>query len=111
MEDQMRTTQLPRTMGFQFAPTEDVKVTGSTAVEAISDRSDPSHDVLQSRHDFWIQTLKNHPLDISEGVYLPTFQKGRGQHITSLSARQARELGERLVALADEIETEAMRAS
>ena len=110
----MRTTQSPRTTGFPFAPTEDVKVVGSTAVgreQALSDRSDSSHHVLRARYDFWIQILKNHPLDISEGVYVSTFQKGRGQHITSLSTRQARELGERLVALADEIEMEAMQVS
>ena len=61
---------------------------------------------LQARHDMWIQTLKNHPVRIEGGVYLSTFQKGRGQHITALDTCQARALAERLTALADEIELE-----
>ena len=61
---------------------------------------------LQAQYDMWIQTLKNHPTRIVGGVYLSTFQKGRGQHIAALDTRQARVLGERLIALADEIEFE-----
>ena len=61
---------------------------------------------LQARYDMWIQTLKNHPIRIEAGVYVSTFQEGRGQHITALDTSQARALGERLIALADEIELE-----
>ena len=61
---------------------------------------------LQARYDMWIQTLKNHPIRIEAGVYVSTFQKGRGQPITALDTSQARALGERLIALADEIELE-----
>jgi len=61
---------------------------------------------LQARYDMWIQTLKNHPIGIEGGVYVSTFQKGRGQHMTALDTSQARVLGERLIALAEEIELE-----
>jgi len=61
---------------------------------------------LQARYDVWIQTLKNHPIRVEGGVYLSTFQKGRGQHITALDTSQARVLGERLIALAEEIDLE-----
>jgi hypothetical protein len=64
------------------------------------------NQTLQARHDIWIQTLKNHPVRIEGGVYLSTFQKGRGQHFTALDTRQARMLAERLITLADEIELE-----
>jgi hypothetical protein len=50
--------------------------------------------------------MKNHPIGTYEGVYLSTFQRGRGQHITALDTGQARKLGERLIALADEVEAE-----
>jgi len=66
---------------------------------------------LKARYDVWIQTLKNHPIGIEEGIYVSTFQKGRGQHITALSTHQARVLGQRLITLADEIETEVTSAS
>ena len=61
---------------------------------------------LQARHDVWIQTLKNHPIRVEGGVYLSTFQQGRGQHITALDTSQARVLGQRLIALAEEIDLE-----
>jgi hypothetical protein len=75
---------------------------GRTTVEP----SDDSDNTLHGRYGFWIQTLKNNPIGIHRGVYLSTFQRGRGQHITALDTGQARRLGERLIALADEIETE-----
>jgi len=70
------------------------------------ERLDDSDNTLQARYGVWIQTLKNHPIGIHEGVYLSTFQRGRGQHVTALDTGQARKLGERLIALADEVETE-----
>ena len=63
-------------------------------------------DTLKARYDMWVQTSKNHPIRIEGGVFLSTFQKRRGQHITALDTGQARTLGERLIALADEIELE-----
>ena len=66
---------------------------------------DDPDNTLQARYGFWIQTLRNHPIGV-QGVYLSTFQKGRGQHITALDTGQARKLGERLIALADDIEAE-----
>lgn len=69
-------------------------------------RLDDSDNTLQARYGVWIQTLKNHPIGIHEGVYLSTFQRGRGQHVTALDTGQARKLGERLIALADEVEKE-----
>lgn len=62
--------------------------------------------ILKTRYGVWIQTLTNHPIGIENGVYLSTFQEGRGQHITALDTAQARALGNRLIALADEIEAE-----
>jgi hypothetical protein len=59
---------------------------------------------VKARYGVTIQTLKNHSPGIAAGVYLTTFQKGRGQHMTTLETTQARTLGERLIALADEIE-------
>lgn len=79
---------------------------GLPAVE----RADDSDNTLQARYGVWIQTLKNHPIGIHEGVYLSTFQIGRGQHVTALDTGQARKLGERLIALADEVETESARS-
>jgi len=70
------------------------------------DRLSRTDQMLKARYGVWIQTLKNHPIGIDEGVFLSTFQGGRGQHITALDTRQARRLGERLIALADEIEIE-----
>jgi len=70
------------------------------------ERLDDSDNTLQARYGVWIQTAKNHPIGIHEGVYLSTFQTGRGQHVTALDTEQARTLGERLIALADEVETE-----
>jgi len=55
------------------------------------------------RHEFYVEVLRS-PDDPDHGVYFSTFQRGRGQHITSLSAVQARELGETLLALADDPE-------
>jgi len=68
--------------------------------------TDDADNTLQARYGFWIQTLKNHPIGIHKGIYLSTFQRGRGQHITALDTGQARKLGERLIALADDIEAE-----
>jgi hypothetical protein len=70
------------------------------------ERLDDSDNTLQARYGVWIQTLKNHPIGIHEGVYKSTFQRGRGQHVTALDTGHARKLGERLIALADEVETE-----
>jgi hypothetical protein len=70
------------------------------------ERLDDSDNTLQARYGVWIQTMKNHPIGIHEGVYLSTFQRGRGQHVTALDTGQARKLGERLIALADEVEME-----
>jgi hypothetical protein len=70
------------------------------------ERLDDSDNTLQARYGVWIQTLKNHPIGTYEGVYLSTFQRGRGQHVTALDTGQARKLGERLIALADEVEAE-----
>ena len=67
---------------------------------------DDADNTLQARYGFWIQTLRNHPIGVHQGVYLSTFQKGRGQHITALDTGQARKLAERLIALADDIEAE-----
>ena len=71
------------------------------------ERLDDSDNTLQARYGVWIQTLKNHPIGTYEGVYLSTFQRGRGQHVTALDTGQARKLGKRLIALADEVEAEA----
>ncbi len=68
-------------------------------------------DLLKARYGVWIQTLVNHPIGIEKGVYLSTFQEGRGQHITFLNTWQARALGNRLIALAEEIETKAGETS
>ena len=59
---------------------------------------------LHAKHDFWIQTLPSSSNGSSEGVYLSTFQKGRGQHLTTLTAEQARTLGLRLIWLAGKME-------
>jgi len=71
-----------------------------------NDEFSPMDHTLQAQYDVWIQTLKNHPIRVDGGVYLSTFQKGRGQHITALDTSQARLLGERLIALAEEIDLE-----
>jgi len=76
---------------------------GSTAPIERLNRS----DLLKARYGVWIQTSVNHPIGIEKGVYLSTFQEGRGQHITALNTGQARALGNRLIALAEEIETKA----
>jgi hypothetical protein len=70
------------------------------------DRLSRSDHILEARYGVWIQILMNHPIGIENGVYLSTFQEGRGQHITALDTGQARALGNRLIALADEIEKE-----
>lgn len=64
------------------------------------DRLSRTDHILRARYGVWIQTLTNHPIGIENGVYLSTFQEGRGQHITALDSGQARELGNRLIALA-----------
>jgi hypothetical protein len=71
------------------------------------DRLSRNDQILNGRYGVWIQTLVNHPIGTEKGVYLSTFQEGRGQHITALDTEQARALGNRLIALAEEIETKA----
>lgn len=71
------------------------------------DRLSRNDQILKGRYGVWIQTLVNHPIGTEKGVYLSTFQEGRGQHITALDTGQARALGNRLIALAEEIETKA----
>jgi len=68
------------------------------------DRPSGTDHILKTRYGVWIQTLVNHSIGIEKGVYLSTFQRGRGQHITALDTGQARALGNRLIALADEAE-------
>jgi len=87
-------------------PVHDSGATSPSAGPAPIDRLSTTDQMLKARYGVWIQTLKNHPIGIDEGVFLSTFQSGRGQHITALDTGQARRLGERLIALADEIETE-----
>jgi hypothetical protein len=87
-------------------PVHDSGATPPSASPASIDRLSGTDQMVKARYGVWIQTLKNHPIGIDEGVFLSTFQSGRGQHITALDTGQARRLGERLIALADEIETE-----
>ena len=87
-------------------PVHDSGTTPPSASSASMDRLSGTDQMVKARYGVWIQTLKNHPIGIDEGVFLSTFQSGRGQHITALDTGQARRLGERLIALADEIETE-----
>lgn len=61
-------------------------------------------ETIHAKHDFWIQTIPSSSDGSNDGVYLSTFQKGRGQHLTTLTTEQARALGWRLIALAGEIE-------
>jgi hypothetical protein len=101
-EELMRTnTMLPSLLGSGSEP----EPTDPASPELI-DRLSRTDDTLKARYGVWIQTSKNHPIGIEEGVYLSTFQEGRGQHITALDTVQARALGSRLIALADEIERE-----
>lgn len=48
------------------------------------------------RHDFFVQAVRSSS-DSEDRVYFATFQRGRGQHITTLTREEARELGEFLV--------------
>ena len=57
---------------------------------------------LHTRDDFWIQTVCSDSGEAREEIYLSTFQEGRGQHLTTLTPREARVLGERLLRLAHE---------
>lgn len=59
---------------------------------------------LRTRHDFWIQTIRSSTDGSDLGIYLSTFQKGRGQHLTTLTPLEARVLGERLIGLAREVD-------
>jgi hypothetical protein len=79
----------------------------STSIEPTEPDASSVVDVFKAPHGFWIQAMKNHPVGANRGVYLSTFQEGRGQHITALDTQMARAFGERLIALADEIESEA----
>ena len=87
-------------------PSEGRSIAERVDQETTNDVFSTMDHTLQAQYDVWIQTLKNHPIRVDGGVYLSTFQKGRGQHITALDTSQARLLGERLIALAEEIDLE-----
>lgn len=82
------------------------KVHGGPGRRGVPGEEPVGDNIIQALYDFWIQTLRHRPSSIDKGVYLSTFQKGRGQHVTALSTRQARSLGRRLIALADDIEAD-----
>lgn len=63
-------------------------------------------DLFKAQYGMWIRAMKNHAVGPQHSVYLSTFQEGRGQHITALDPHLARTIGERLIALADEIDSE-----
>lgn len=107
----MRTTTpslLPGPVSGPLPPGEAGSMAEGTDLELriANDEFSTIDHTLQAQYEVWIQTLKNHPISVEGGVYLSTFQQGRGQHITALDTSQARVLGERLIALAEEIELE-----
>ncbi|HJQ77147.1 MAG TPA: hypothetical protein VJ948_07775 [Acidimicrobiia bacterium] len=59
---------------------------------------------LRAKHDFWIQTVRSDSHGSTDGIHLSTFQTGRGQHVTTLTPREARVLGQRLIRLAWEVD-------
>lgn len=70
--------------------------TGDTGLDRMLDQT------LHTRDDFWIQTVCSDSGEAHEEIYLSTFQEGRGRHLTTLTPREARMLGERLMRLARE---------
>jgi hypothetical protein len=79
----------------------------STSIEPTEPAGSSVVGVFKAQHGFWMQVMKNHLVGANSGTYLSTFKEGRGQHITALDTQMARAFGERLIALADQIESEA----
>ena len=108
-EDQMRTTQPPRTMGFPFAPTDEVSDRPHLKLYPIGPtRLTTSFNPDTTSGSRLSRTIPSTSVTVST---CPLSKRAVANTSTSLSTRQACEFGERLVALADEIETEAMQAS
>jgi hypothetical protein len=57
---------------------------------------------LHTRDDSWIQAVGSDSEDLSGEIYLSTFHEGNGQQLITLTPREARLLGERLIDLSRE---------
>jgi len=98
----MNTSQTPITPKLSTSPRQPSSVNAPAGLESSTHEGSTPH-TRRFRHDFYIEVLTK-PTDHEGSVYLSTFQRGRGQHLTSLTRDEARELGIHLIGVAEEID-------